>query len=147
MIERVAQTNETRLECAQIECFERQQLQELLYLPRCIDRRVISDEFTDKPTAHSVDRTVRKFQDRAPGSLERDGPSRLGEDWIEVADSRLGACPGYPLDDMRETIKPWIERKNPDQFKNAAERRQGQHAIGLVELSADPTSDCRDRCE
>src|SRR5215831_7358725 len=147
MIERVAQPNETRLECAQIKCFERQGLQELLYLPGCIDRRIISDGFTEKPTAHSLDRTMPKFQDRAPDGLERDGPSRLGEDRVEAADSRLGACPGDPLYDMREAIKPWIERKNPDQLENAAERRQGQHAIGLVELSADPTTDPCDRCE
>src|SRR5262249_7447994 len=134
MIERMAEPNEARLECAQIKCFERQRLQELLYLPGCIDRRVISDGFTEKPTAHGLDRTMRKFQDRAPGGLERDGPSRLGEDWVEAADSRLGACPGDPLYDMREAIKPWIERMNPDQFENSAERRQGQHAIGLVEL-------------
>src|SRR5215469_5331076 len=147
MIERVAQPNETRLECAQIKCFERQRLQELLYLPGCIDRRIISHGFPEKPTAHSIDRTMRKFQDRTPRGLERDGPSRLREDWVEAADSRLGACAGHPLYEMRETIKPWIERENPNQLENAAECRQGQHSIGLVELSADQTSQRRDRSE
>jgi hypothetical protein len=119
----------------------------LLYLPGFIDRRVISDGFADKPTPHSGDRTMRNFQDRAPCDLERDGPSCLGEDWVEAADSRLGACPGDPLYEMREAIKPRIERKNPNQLENAAKRRQGQHAIGLVKLGADPTSHCHDRCE
>lgn len=89
----------------------------MLYLPGRIDRWVISDGFAEKPVAHSVDRTMRKFQDRAPAGLERDRPSCLGEDWVEAADSRLGAYPGDPLYDMREAIKPWIERKNPINLK------------------------------
>ncbi|MBV9816169.1 MAG: hypothetical protein JO229_10525 [Alphaproteobacteria bacterium] len=91
MIKRVAEPNETRLECAQIKCFERQGLQELLYLPDCIDRWTISDGFTDEPTAHGVDRTMRKFQNGAPGGLERDSPSCLSENRVEAGDSRLDA--------------------------------------------------------
>src|SRR5262249_46304609 len=119
----------------------------MLNLPGCIDRRIILDRFTDEPTAHGVDRTMRKFQNGAPGGLERDGPSCLGENWVEPTDSRLGAGSGDPLKDIREAVKPWIKRKNPNQFEYAAERRQGQHAIGLVKLSADPTSHCHDRAE
>ena len=55
VIERVAQPNQTRLECPQIKCFKRQRLQKLLDLPGSIDRRIISDGRTDKPTAHSMD--------------------------------------------------------------------------------------------
>ena len=116
----------------------------MLGLLRRFDRRIVTDGFSDEPAADSVDRTMRKLEDRPPGGLERDGPSRLGEDRIETADSSLGAAPGDPLDETRKTVEPRIERKDPDQLEYAAECRQGQHNIGLVELSTDPASGCRD---
>ena len=60
-------------------------------LPDRFDRRVVPDGVTDKPAADGVDRTMSKLQGRPPGGLERDCPSRLGEDRIETADGRLAA--------------------------------------------------------
>ncbi|MBV9199050.1 MAG: hypothetical protein JOY83_04805 [Alphaproteobacteria bacterium] len=56
-----------------------------------LHRRIISDGFTDEPTAHGVGRTMRKFQNGAPGGLERDSPSCLSENRVEAGDSRLDA--------------------------------------------------------
>src|SRR6516162_3704312 len=132
MINCMAQPNETRLECAQIEGFERERFEKLLGLSRRFDRRVVWDRFADEPAVDSVDRTARKLQDGPPGRLESNASSRLGEDRIEAADSRFGACSGNPFDQPRETIEPRIERKYADELENAAECRQGQHAIGFV---------------
>src|SRR5262249_62052930 len=49
VIERMAEAHEARLGCAQLKCFERQRLQELLYLPGCIDRRGLYGGVPPKP--------------------------------------------------------------------------------------------------
>src|SRR6202023_1990941 len=111
------------------------------------DRRIITDGFADEPAADSVDRTARELQGRPPGGLERYGPSRLGEGWLETADGRLGARSEEPLDESRETIEPRVEHEDPGELEDAAECRQGQHAIGIIKLSTHPVCDGRDRSE
>ena len=117
MIERVAEPDETWLERGQVGSFERERLQKLLGLSGRFDRRIITDGFADEPAADSVDRTARELQGRLPGGLERYGPSRLGEGWIETADSCLGARSGDPLDESRETIEPRVEHEDPANLK------------------------------
>ena len=104
VIERMAESNETRLECGQIERFERQRLQVFLGLSGSFNRRVVTEGFPDEPAADSVDRTVRKLQERSPGGLERDRRSRFGKGGIETADSRLAAFTGYPNEPDRSLI-------------------------------------------
>ena len=147
MIKRVAEPDETRLERAQIERFERQRLEEIFSLSRRFNRRVVPDRFAGETAADSVDGTLPEFEDRPPSGLERDSTSRLGEDWIEAADRRLCTSSGDPFDKARKTVESWEERKDPDQLENAAEPRQGQHAIGVVKLSTNPAPGRRDRCQ
>jgi hypothetical protein len=78
----------------------------LLGLSGRFERRVVTDGVAGEPAANCVDRTTRQLKDRPPGGLEGHCPSRLGEDRIEAADSRLGTCSGDTLDEPRETIKP-----------------------------------------
>src|SRR4029077_17278947 len=145
MIECMAQPNKTRLECAQIKCLERQRFEKFLDLSDRLERRIVSDGFTDKPTADSVNRTLRKFQNRPPSGLERHSSSGLGKDRIEAADSRLGASSGEPLDEGRETVEPWLECKDPDELENAAECRQSQHAVGIINSGTHPAAGPRER--
>src|SRR5215813_9776307 len=76
-----------------------------------------------------------------PRGLERDRPAPLGNEGLETADGAVGAGSGYPHDEMRELIEPWVERGDTRHLEDAAERRERQHAIRVVDSRTDP--DCR----
>src|SRR6516162_3651463 len=96
MIKCVAQPDQARLDCAQIDGFRRKRFQEVLDLPNRFDRRFVTDGVAAEPATHGVDRTMRYLQGRPPRGLKCDSPSRFGEDRIETADGRLAAFSGEP---------------------------------------------------
>jgi hypothetical protein len=145
MIQCVAQPNETRFKRGQIKCFKRKRFEKFVNLSDCIKGRSVIDGFSSETTADSIDRSMRKLEDRPPGGLERDSPSRLGENRIEAAYGGLGASSGDPLDKARETVEPWVERKDPDGLENAAECRQSQHPVGIVNSGTCPAAGRRER--
>ena len=93
------------------------------------------------------EKQLRKLEDCSPGGLERHAPSGLGENRIEATNRRLGASSGDTLDKTRETVEPWVERKDPDELENAAECRQSQHAVGIVNSGTHPATGRRERSE
>lgn len=54
MIKGVAEPDEAGFRCAQIGRFERQRFQEIIGLPDCFDRRLVTDGFTGEPAADGV---------------------------------------------------------------------------------------------
>ena len=147
MIQRVAEPDEAGPDRAQIGGFQRQRFEEVLDLLDRFDRRVVLDGFTGEPAADCIDRTVRDLQDRPPGGLERDRSSRFGEGRLETADGRLAARSGDPNDEPREVIEPRIEHDDARELEDAAECRQRQHAVRIVELGTHPVGRRRERSE
>ena len=92
MVQRVDEADEAGAYRAQIGGFQRERFEEVLDLLDRFGRRIVGDGFAGEPPADRIDRTMRDLQDRPPGGLERDLPSRFHEGRVETADSRLAAC-------------------------------------------------------
>ena len=116
-------------------------------MPDRLARRDVTDDIAGKTAANGVDCTVSELDDCPPSGLERHAPSGLGENRIEATNRRLGASPRDTLDKARETVEPWVERKNPDELEDAAECRQRQDTVGIIELITCPARGCGERSE
>src|SRR5271166_3191899 len=147
MIKCMAKPDEAGLEYPQIGGFQRKRLQEVVDLPDRFDRRVVTEGVAGEAAAYGVDRTMSKLQGRPPAGLERDCPSRFGEDRIETADGRLAALSGDSDNQPREAIKPRVEGGNSHKLEDAAEGSQSQHAVVIVESRTDPAGGCRHRAK
>ena len=86
-------------------------------MPDRLARRDVTHDIAGKTAANGVACTVSELDDCPPSGLERHAPSGLGENRIEATNRRLGASPRDTLDKARETVEPWVERKNPDELK------------------------------
>src|SRR5215831_5522759 len=122
MIEGVAEPDEARPDRAQVGGFQRERLEELLDLPDRFAGRLVCDGFAGEPTPTGIDGAVSDFQDRPPGCLERDRPSRLSDSRRETADGRRAAFAGDPNDEPREGIEPRITHQDARELENGAER-------------------------
>src|SRR5262245_38971656 len=138
MIQRVADADEAKLHLSWIDRVERDRLEEMVDLLDRLRLRGVLDRLPGKTAPDRIDGNSRDLQRGAPGDLERDRPARLGHEGLETADGRVGACSGDPLDETRKLIEPWIKRGDTRQFEDAAERRERQDAIGIVESRAHP---------
>ena len=92
MIQRVDEADEPGAYRAQIGGFQRERFEEVLDLLDRFGRRVVRHGFAGEPAADGIDCAMSDLQDRPPGGLERDLPSRFHEGGLETADSRLAAC-------------------------------------------------------
>src|SRR5262245_40725858 len=138
MVKAVAEPDKAGPYRAQIGGLQRERCEEILDLLDCLDRRVVPDGFSGKPPADGIDCTMCNFQDRPPGGLERDRPSRLGEGWLKTADGRLAASSRDPHNEPREAIKPRIEHHDACELEDAAECRKRQHAVRVIKSRTHP---------
>ena len=97
-------------------------------------------------SAHGIQVTGTVVWQPTTSQLYEDAVRR-GQGRIETTDRGFSARARDPNDETRERVQPRKERYHPYEFKNAAERRQGQNAFRIAELRAHPARSRGDGCE